>query len=280
MMRISILVLLSLSSLLNFAASPKREMRGVWVTTVANIDFPKHSNSSVATQKKEICDILDQHQADGINAIFFQVRPTADAFYQSDLEPWSRYLTGEQGKAPQPFYDPLSYIIGEAHKRNMELHAWINPFRVRLKSSDELTPDHPYMKNKWWGWDYEGKTYFDPGIPQVREHTENVILDIVKRYDVDGIHFDDYFYPYRISAYNQLPDNKSFRQYGGKYYPNRIDDWRRENINIFIEEVSKAIKNEKPWVKFGISPFGIWKNSSTPDDNLPTKNGSSKYDML
>ena len=279
-MRYYILFLFLLPIVLNLAQSPKREMRAVWVTTVVNIDFPRHQNSSVATQKKEILTILDQHKADGINAIFFQVRPCSDAFYYSDLEPWSRYLNGQQGKAPHPFYDPLSYIIEEAHKRNMELHAWINPFRVRLNTSDKLSSNHPYIKNKWWGWNYGGKTYFDPGIPQVRKHTEKVVFDIVSRYDVDGIHFDDYFYPYRTSKNSKLPDTKSFQQYGGKYYPNRKDDWRRENINIFIEEVAAGIKEIKPWVKFGISPFGIWKNSTTPDDNLPTKNGTSNYDIL
>lgn len=279
-MRLYIFLLFLLPFLETIAQSPKREMRAVWVTTVVNIDFPKNAHSSVETQKEEIRTILDQHHADGINAIFFQVRSAADAFYQSDLEPWSRYLNGKQGKAPSPFYDPLTYIIEEAHKRNMELHAWINPFRVRLKTSDQLTADHPYMQNKWWGWDYGGKTFFDPGIPQVREHTEKVVLDIVSRYDIDGIHFDDYFYPYRTSSNQKLPDSKSFRQYGGKYYPKRKEDWRRENINIFVEDVSKAIKEVKPWVKFGISPFGIWKNSSTPEDKLPTKNGTSNYDML
>lgn len=279
-MRIILLFLLTLSYFISTAESPKREMRAVWVTTVANIDFPKRPNSSVNTQKKEICDILDQHQADGINAIFFQVRPTADAFYLSELEPWSRYLNGTQGKAPEPFYDPLTYIIEEAHLRNMELHAWINPFRVRLRSSDKLTSDHPYTKNPWWGWDYGGKTFFDPGIPDVREHSEKVVLDIVTRYDVDGIHFDDYFYPYRTNTYSKLPDSKSFRQYGGKYHPDHVEDWRRNNINTFIANVSKSIKEVKPWVKFGISPFGIWKNSSTPDDELPTKNGTSNYDIL
>lgn len=279
-MRFLTFTLFAVSFFSLMAQSPKREMRAVWVTTVANIDFPKRSGSSTEMQKKELREILNQHKADGINAIFFQVRPTADAFYQSDIEPWSRYLSGKQGKAPVPFYDPLAYIIEEAHKRNMELHAWINPFRVRLKTSDKLSPGHPYIQNKWWGWDYGGKTYFDPGIPQVREHSEKVVLDIVARYDIDGIHFDDYFYPYRTSSNSKIPDHKSFRQYGGKYYPRNKDDWRRENVNTFIKSVSKSIKDIKPWVKFGISPFGIWKNSSSPEDKLPTKNGTSNYDML
>jgi len=279
-MRLLLISLFLLSIITSFAQSPKREMRAVWVTTVANIDFPKDPHSSVSTQKEEIRNILDQHKADGINAIFFQVRPAADAFFQSDLEPWSRYLNGKQGEAPHPFYDPLSYIIEEAHKRNMELHAWINPFRVRLKTTDKLAPNHPYKTHPWWGWDYGGKTYFDPGVPEVRKHTQEVVIDIVKRYDIDGIHFDDYFYPYRSNQYNKLPDNATFQQYGGRYYPDRIEDWRRENVNIFISDISKAIKKEKEWVKFGISPFGIWKNSIGPDDGLPTKNGTSNYDIL
>ena len=262
------------------ATAPKREMRAVWVTTVANIDFPKNPNSSVETQKKEIRYLLDQHKADGINAIFFQVRPTSDAFYASDLEPWSRYLTNEQGKAPSPFYDPLSFMISEAHLRNMEVHAWINPFRVRLKKSDSLCSTHPYTLHPEWGWDYNGKTYFDPGIPEVRNHTKDVVVDIVMRYDVDGIHFDDYFYPYRNTCKDHLPDDKTFRTYGGRFYPEHLEDWRRDNINVFIEDISKAIKEEKSWVKFGISPFGIWKNSTSSSDKLPTNGSVSNYDML
>jgi len=269
-----------ISTLKVWAEVPKREMRAVWVTTVANIDFPSQPNLSTEEQKQEIRQLLDLHQADGINAIIFQVRPAADAFYQSEMEPWSRYLCGKQGQAPTPFYDPLAYIIEEAHKRHMELHAWVNPFRVRSNKTDQLVEEHPYMQNKWWGWDYNGKTYFDPGIPDVREHTMQVVLDIVRRYDIDGIHFDDYFYPYRSHSNAKLPDENTFRRFGGEYYPDRIEDWRRENINILIRELSQAIKEEKAWVKFGISPFGIWKNTTSKEDKLPTKNATSNYDIL
>lgn len=279
-MQNAILLSLLLWLPLSHIFSQEREMRGVWVATVTNIDFPSRKTLSTWQQKNEIQNILNQHKADGINAIFFQVRPAADAFYASETEPWSRYLNGEQGKAPQPFYDPLSYIIEEAHKRNMELHAWINPFRVKLNAADSLSAEHPYVKHPTWGWDYGGKTFFDPGLPEVRTYVKEVIIDIVKRYDIDGIHFDDYFYPYRSDKNDTLPDEETFRKYGTTFYPDKIEDWRRENISCFIHNVSKTIKAEKKWVKFGISPFGIWKNSRNPSDSLPTKGKISSYDIL
>lgn len=275
-----IFAIVLLTSLRAVAQSPKREVRAVWLTTVANIDFPSKKGLSSNDQKKEIIETLDTHRENGINTIVFQVRPCADAFYESELEPWSKYLNGQQGVAPQPAYDPLAYIIDEAHKRNMELHAWINPFRVRLNKRDVLSKDHPYAKHPEWGWDYNNKTYFDPGVPEVREHTIAVIRDIVKRYDVDGIHFDDYFYPYRSGHARSLPDKDTFNKYKGEFEKSEIDDWRRNNVNTFIKEASEAIKEEKAWVKFGISPFGIWKNSETPGDGLPTKTAASNYDML
>ena len=263
-----------------FCQSPKREMRGAWLTTVTNIDFPSNRNLTTKAQKAEICQILDSYSKSGINAVFFQVRPAADAFYYSEIEPWSKYLTGEQGKAPNPFYDPLDFIIKEAHKRNMELHAWINPFRIKTQAADTLTSDHPYSKNPSWGWDYNEKTYFDPGIPEVREYAQKIVFDIVKRYDIDGIHFDDYFYPYKNKEKVELPDQRIFRVYGNEFYPNNIEDWRRNNINIFIEELSSAIKAEKKWVKFGISPFGIWKDDIDLGDNINRKGYTSSYDIL
>ena len=259
---------------------PKREMRAIWVTTLTNIDFPKKPGSTPETLKKELNYLLDQHQKDGINAIFFQVRPAADAFYKSSYEPWSKYLTGDQTKKPLGEFDPLAYIIEQAHQRQMEIHAWVNPFRVRLNIKDDLCANHPYSKHPNWGWDYNNKTYFDPGLPAVRAYIRDVIVDIVKNYDVDGIHFDDYFYPYRKDDHSPLPDKSTFKNYGGQFYPEHIHDWRRENINIFIKEVAEAIKAEKKWVKFGISPFGIWKNSRHPDDMLPTKTELSNYDRL
>lgn len=263
-----------------FCQTPKREMRGVWLTTVTNIDFPSSRTLSTEEQKQEILNILDQHSKDGINAIFFQVRPCADAFYYSEIEPWSKYLTGEQGKAPSPYYDPLDFIIKEAHKRNMELHAWINPYRIKTQASDELSANHTYTKNPSWGWDYNGKTFFDPGIPEVREYTKKIVLDIVKRYDIDGIHFDDYFYPYKDKKSPNLPDLNTFKKYGGDYYPNKLEDWRRNNVSIFIEDISKAIKAEKKWVKFGISPFGIWKDDIDLGDNINRKGNTTSYDVL
>lgn len=276
----AIITALLLISIQLASQSPKREVRAVWLTTVANIDFPSQRGLATASQKQELIKILNQHQENGINTIIFQIRPCADALYESILEPWSRYLCGKQGDAPSPFYDPLEFIITEAHNRNMELHAWINPFRVRLNKRDALTKTHPYIKHPEWGWNYNNKTYFDPGVPEVRDHTIKVIRDIVRRYDVDGIHFDDYFYPYKNGNTLALPDKSTFKKYQGTFADNQIGDWRRNNVNTFIQEASRVIKEEKAWVKFGISPFGIWKNSKSANDGLPTKTAASNYDML
>lgn len=278
-MRTSLLYLILLSYTITYATAPKREMRGVWLTTITNIDFPLSRTSSTKEQKEELLRTLDRYQKLGINAVFFQVRPASDALYDSKIEPWSEYLTGKQGVAPSPFYDPLAFIIEEAHKRNMELHAWINPYRIRSSNLTVLAKEHPYNKHPDWGWEYGTKTYYDPGIPEVRDHIKKVVVDITKRYDIDGIHFDDYFYPYKIKDVI-IPDNKTFKTYGEAYYPNKIDDWRRHNVDLLIKSVGDEIKETKAWVKFGISPFGIWKNSTSPDDGLPTKYGNSGYDVL
>ena len=277
------LLLLTLLSILGspalFAQAPKREFRGVWVATVANIDWPSSPGLSTSRQQAEILEILDLHKRNGNNAIILQVRPTADALYQSELEPWSRFLTGEQGLAPEPYYDPLEFWIREAHKRGMELHAWFNPYRITMDSTDVLSDSHISHTHPEWIFTYGERSYFSPANPQVWDFVTRVVVDVVRRYDVDAIHFDDYFYPYQMEGL-VLPDSLEFLEFGGEFYPHRIEDWRRHNVDTVIAMLGSAIKAEKPWVKFGISPFGVWRNRSEDLDGSETRAGTSNYDGL
>ena len=258
--------------------APKREFRGVWVATVQNIDWPTKAAVGVNpdVQKKELLHILDEHQRTGINAIMLQVRPSTDAFYAKSREEWSRFLTGKQGLAPTPLYDPLEFAIDEAHKRGMELHAWINPYRATTNLVDSLTsPTHITRTKPEWFFTYGDKTYFNPGLPEVRTYITEVIMDIVKNYDIDGIHFDDYFYPY--PGKEPLPDSLTFQVHGQGF--SNIEDWRRHNVDVLIKELSENIHAEKSYVKFGISPFGIWRNK-TQDPLGSESNGFSGYSGL
>lgn len=255
----------------------KREFRGVWIATVANINWPSSKNLSTQEQKNEVIEMLDMLQDLNFNAVIFQARPSADALYNSEIEPWSYFLTGETGKKPFPFYDPLSFWIEEAHKRNMELHVWLNPYRAHHSnggkvSSEALAKKMPNeivrLKN--------GMYWFDPGNKETQNHVSNVVKDIVKRYDVDGIHFDDYFYPYAsYNGGNDFPDSTSWNTYKNAGGDLNKADWRRNNVNTIIERIYKEIKSEKKYVKFGISPFGIWK-SGYPNG----VSGMSQYDEL
>ncbi|QGY45025.1 family 10 glycosylhydrolase [Maribellus comscasis] len=258
--------------------SPKFEFRAVWVATVNNIDWPSKSGLSTEQQKKEITDILNLHQDLGMNAIILQVRPAADAFYPSNLEPWSRYLSGIPGQAPEPFYDPLKFWIDQCHKRGMELHAWLNPYRVAQKADEPLAGNHIAFEHPEWILKYGNKLYFDPGLPQTREFVTSVVKDIVLRYDVDAIHFDDYFYPYPLAE--EFPDTTSFKTYNRGFFPENKADWRRENVDIIIEMLNDTIKAVKPWVKFGISPFGVWRNKADDPLGSDTKAGATNYDHL
>jgi uncharacterized lipoprotein YddW (UPF0748 family) len=247
---------------------PTREFRGAWVATVANIDWPSQKALSTQAQKAELVTILDRAVHLKLNALIFQVRPACDAFYASRIEPWSEYLTGTMGKPPEPFYDPLAFAIEEAHKRGLELHAWFNPFRARLltsktpAASNHITRARPQLVRH-----YAESLWLDPGEKEVQDYSLSVVMDVVKRYDVDGIHFDDYFYPYQVrdgsGKYMDFPDNPSWQRYGAGGKLSR-DDWRRENVNSFVERVYKSIKSAKPWVKFGVSPFGIWRPKNPP----------------
>jgi uncharacterized lipoprotein YddW (UPF0748 family) len=272
------LFLMSLNTQAQAVLYPKYEFRGVWVATVANIDWPSKPGLSVEVMKKEALDLLDLHRSHGMNAIILQVRPSSDALYYSELEPWSRYLTGIPGKAPEPFFDPLAFWVEEAHKRGMELHAWLNPYRLAQNTSEPLAGNHIAFQNPDWVISYGNKLYFDPGIPATRAHVTSVVSDIVSRYDIDAIHFDDYFYPYPTSE--PFPDHSSFEKYSRAFPPDQKDHWRRENVDILIKMISDSIKIIKPWVKFGISPFGVWRNQSSDPEGSATRAGVTNYDHL
>lgn len=258
--------------------NPKREFRAVWVATVNNIDWPSKPGLSTEQQKKEAIAILDMHSKNGMNAIIMQIRPASDAFYPSELEPWSKYLTGTPGKAPAPFYDPLQFWIEQCHERHMEFHAWLNPFRVSQNAADPLASNHIAFSHPEWIVNYGGKLYFDPGLPQTRDFVVKVVTDIVSRYDVDAIHFDDYFYPYPLKE--DFPDENSFEQYNRGFLLGQKAGWRRDNVDIIIKMLSENIKKTKPWVKFGISPFGVWRNKADDPEGSETTAGTTNYDQL
>ncbi len=256
---------------------PKREFRGVWVATVTNIDWPNSSRSSTAEQIKELTDLLDFHQKAGINAIMFQIRPAADALYANSREPWSQWLTGKQGKAPEPMYDPLEIAITEAHKRGMELHAWFNPYRATFNANGVgISAEHITKKHPEWFLNYGGRKLFNPGLPDVRAYIVDVVLDVIDNYDVDGIHMDDYFYPYKIHG-QTLNDLETFKKYNNGI--NNIDDWRRNNVDVLIKMLSDSIHTHNPSLKFGISPFGVWKNKGQDPQGSDTRGGDSFYEL-
>lgn len=261
----------------SFAQSPKREFRAAWIATVSNIDWPSKPGLPAEQQKAEFISRLDQLQKLGCNAVIVQVRPACDAFYNSVEEPWSRYLTGKQGQPPFPYYDPLPFMIEEAHKRNMEFHAWFNPYRALVdKNKNPNPPDHVTRTHREWLVNYGTKSYLNPGIPEVREYVIRIITDVVKRYDIDAVHLDDYFYPYRINGV-EFGDEATFRTYG--YGFENKDDWRRNNVNLFIADLNLSIKSIKPYVKLGISPFGIYRHASKDPRGSDTR-GQSCYDDL
>jgi len=255
----------------------EREFRAAWVATVANINWPSKPGLTTEEQQKEAIDLLDYLKDHHFNAVILQVRPQADALYQSNIEPWSYYLTGQQGKAPEPFYDPLTFWTEAAHDRGLELHVWLNPYRAHHSAGKEISDlsvvkKHPnlvvYLKEGYW--------WLDPSLKETQDLTSEVIRDIVRRYDIDGVHFDDYFYPY--PSYNggvDFPDSVSWKAYqesGGKL---SRGDWRRASVNTLIERLYKEIKAEKPYVKFGLSPFGIWR-----PHNPESIEGFDQYDQL
>ena len=257
--------------------NPKREFRAVWIASVANIDWPSQKGLSPVVQQAEYRFILDEQQKNGMNAVIVQVRPTADALYRSALEPWSEWLTGKQGREPNPPYDPLTFLLEESHQRGMEFHAWFNPYRATFDSLAVIDPRHITKTKPEWFLKYEGKLLFNPGLPEVRRYITRVVMDVVKRYDIDGVHFDDYFYPYPV-ANKPFPDDSTFIQFADGYTSK--DDWRRHNIDLLIKTISDSIQATKPYVKFGISPFGVWKNQSDDPLGSATRAGAPSYHTL
>jgi uncharacterized lipoprotein YddW (UPF0748 family) len=258
-------------------AQPKYEFRAAWVATVDNIDWPSKGNYDSDNQKKEFLELLDMHKRNGMNAVIVQVRPATDAFYPSEFEPWSEWLTGKQGRAPSPYYDPLEFMIEETHKRGMEFHAWCNPYRAEFNvGASSIAPNHITRTHPEWFLKYGDKRYFDPGNKEGQEFVVKVIRDIVHRYKIDGMHFDDYFYPYRITG-KEFPDEPSFQRYGNGM---ARDDWRRSNTDSIILKLSTAIKEEKKQCRFGISPFGVWRNQDKDPEGSATKAGVTNYDDL
>jgi uncharacterized lipoprotein YddW (UPF0748 family) len=237
-------------------APSMQEFRGIWIATVGNIDWPTSSSDPFSKQKEDFLTLLNYYQKLNFNAVIVQVRTSGDAFYPSRLAPWSRYLTGKEGQKPATAEDPLAWMILEAHKRGMEFHAWFNPYRATVDLDlKKLSPGHDYFKHPEWMIKYSNKYYYNPGLPAVQQHLTEVIREVVQNYDIDAIHFDDYFYPYKVDklVFDDLAAYKKHATAGQK-----LEDWRRENVNKLISNVHQAIKYEKPWVQFGVSPFGVW----------------------
>ncbi len=258
---------------------PKYEFRAAWIATVSNIDFPSRKGLPADSQRLEFQAMLDTLKQCGINAVVVQIRPAADAFYPSPHEPWSEWLTGTQGKAPEPYYDVLAFMIESAHQRNLEFHAWFNPYRAVFDvESASLAPDHITVLKPEWFFQYGKKKYFNPGLPEVRHYITELIADVVRRYDIDAVHFDDYFYPYHIPNEPFCADSATFRQYPNGF--TSIEDWRRHNVDLLIEAVHQKILSIKPKVKFGISPFAVWRNRKDDKAGSATSAGQPTYDYL
>lgn len=254
----------------------KHDFRAMWIASVANIDWPSRPGLSAEAQQSELRAWLDLAVKNNFNAVVLQVRPAADAFWPSTFEPWSTWLTGKQGQ--NPGYDPLGFAVDEAHKRNLDLHAWFNPYRVSMNGNlKKLAPTHPARAHPDWVVRKDGKLYYNPGIPEVREFVTNAIMDAVTRYDIDGVHFDDYFYPYPGSG-RPFRDAKAFSTYKGAYASKA--DWRRANIDALIKGLHDRINAVKPWVQFGVSPFAVWRNDSTHAQGSQTRAGIETFDDL
>ncbi len=258
--------------------TPKREFRAFWIVTLDNKDFPSQPGLSNEMQKEELRNILDYHQKKGMNAVIFQIRPSADAFYASSIEPWSEWLMGQQGQAPKPFYDPLAFLVDECHKRNMEIHVWLNPYRVVYNTEvSDVKAQKLLNRSPQWLVTYGKHQQLNPGLPEVRAYILSVIMDVIRRYDVDGVQFDDYFYPYKIWK-KEFPDEATFRRYGQGFGDKA--DWRRHNVSQLIKMVHDSLQQHKPHIKFGVSPMGVWRNLSDDPRGSATEAGQPSYDYL
>src|SRR5690606_32409621 len=258
--------------------APKEEFRGVWIATVANIDWPKHPEDPAAKKKEDFLAILDFYRAMNFNAAIVQIRTAGDALYATDLAPWSAYLSPAQGEAPQGFGAPLAWMIEQTHKRGMEFHAWLNPYRATFDLDTlALAPSHDFYRHPQWMVKYGSKYYYDPGNPEVLAKFDQIVEELVRKYPLDAIHFDDYFYPYKIEG-ESFDDARSFARYG---LPGQsLGDWRRSNVDSLVKRVHATIKEQKPWVQFGISPFGVWKNRDSDPRGSDTQAGQTTYEDL
>jgi uncharacterized lipoprotein YddW (UPF0748 family) len=271
----------TLTSASGAAAGPERrraatEMRGVWLATVNNRDWPSRPDLPADRQRAELIAHLDTAVRNRLNTVVFQVRPTADALWPSPYEPWSQFLTGTQGRAPG--WDPLGTAVAEAHARGLELHAWFNPYRVANHTDPtRLVASHPARRHPEWVVPYGGKLYYNPGLPEVRAFVQDAMLDAVRKYPVDAVHFDDYFYPYPVAG-QTFDDDAAYDRYGGGF-PNRAA-WRRDNIDTLVRETAARIKKTRPATGFGISPFGVWRNAATDPLGSDTRAGVQTYDDL
>lgn len=265
--------ILLLAVVLPAGASGKRDFRGAWIQTI----YQGYDTRTTAENQAYLTKLLDELQAAGINAVIFQVRPRADALYRSDIEPWSRFISGETGKAPQPEWDPLQFMVEQAHARGMELHAWLNPYRAAKVDEYPTLPANDLLKTRPERFlKYGDGYYFNPALQANRDLICRVVKDIAERYDIDGIHFDDYFYPYPVPK-AKFPDAKD---YAAAKTGLSVAAWRRRNVDILIEQVNATIRSVKPWIRFGISPFGIWRNASTDPERGSRTRGLSNYDDL
>jgi len=265
-------------SVFNPIPQPEREFRGFWIASVVNIDWPKSGNDAIEKQKDDYLKILDFYKDLNFNAAIVQIRTAGDAFYDSDYAPWSRFLTGQEGSAPDSKKSLLKWMIEATHKRGMEFHAWLNPYRATFDlKTDVLSPTHDFNLHPEWMLKYGKKYYYNPGLPEVRQRMVSVIKEIVIEYDIDAIHFDDYFYPYTIKG-EVFKDSLTYAYHS---LPNQsLEDWRRSNMDSLIKNSFETIKAHKPWVQFGVSPFGVWKNKSTDPMGSDTKAGQTTYENL
>ncbi len=258
------------------AQARKREFRGMWAATVVNVDWPSRPGLAPEVQRAELLALFDAAVARRLNAVLLQIRPTADAFWPSRYEPWSEYLTGTQGRSPG--WDPLAFAVREAHKRRLELHGWFNPYRIANHTDPgRLVPGHPARVHPEWAVRYGGKLYYNPGLPEVRRFVQDAMLDAVWRYDLDGVHFDDYFYPYPVAG-QVFDDTAAYERYGAGF-PDRAA-WRRDNIDRLVRETRERIKKRKRHVRFGVSPFAVWRNRATDPLGSDTRAGVQTYDDL
>lgn len=254
-----------------------RQFRAAWIATVVNVDWPSKPGLTSEIQQQEFLHLLEELQRMHMNAVVVQVKPTADAFYPSEYGPWSQYLTGVQGQ--NPGYDPLAFMLEETHKRNMEFHAWCNPYRVSMQSDPaKLSQNHPARLHPDWLISYGGKLYYNPGIPATRTFILDSMMEIVRGYDIDAVHMDDYFYPYPVAG-QDFPDEATYRQYGAEHFPQKAD-WRRDNVNQLMRDLAHSIKSAKSHVKLGVSPFGVWRNRATDPGGSDTTAGVQNYDDL